>query len=85
MHYTVPFTPNNLSKLLEKADKTTVMLVVHDVVTDQAQQSPSVEVFRSKSFDYIMNQDYMTEEQKKQKLEEERVKAGISQTSKTGK
>ena len=82
MHYTVPFTPNNLTKLLEKADRNTVHLVCHDVVTDQAQEAPSIEVFKSKSFDYIINQDYMTEDEKKMKLEEERVKSGIAHTTK---
>lgn len=85
MHYTVPFTVNNVAKLLEKANENTVQLVVHDVVTDQAQACSSVAMFKTKPFDYLMNQDYMSEDEKKMKLEEEKVKAGISQTSQTRK
>lgn len=67
-HYTIPYTPENVDMLLENA--------IPDIKLDireeggRVKQSPDKETFKNKSFDYIMNMDYLTEKEKAVKLEE---------------
>ena len=76
IHYTMPFTEGNVDKLWNLSAKTNVSLLVKDAVDNVAQQASDIEQFKSKSFDYIKNKDYMSEKEKREKLEEFKVYQG---------
>jgi hypothetical protein len=67
-HYTLLFTPENVDKLMEHAIPDVTLLVREENGT--VKQAPDLETFKNKSFDYIVNMDYLSEKEKKDKLDE---------------
>jgi hypothetical protein len=67
-HYTVPYTPENVDELMKNAIPNVALKVREEggIVKD----APDLDTFRNKSFDYILNMDYLTEKEKKDKLDE---------------
>ena len=86
-HYTLPFTKEAVMKLYEKKDKKLgCKLVVELEGTQAKKESPDLETFVSKPFDYILNEDYLTPEQKKEAREKfEKDQAQLISGAKTGK
>jgi len=67
-HYLMPFTENNLAKLYAmKEEIKPVYMYCKDEATGNAKQCLTYEMFRDKPFDYIMNDDFLTEREKEQR------------------
>jgi hypothetical protein len=69
-HYLMPFTPANVDKLWSKRDKKRCLLAVLDKITMQAKECPTLDMFKNKDFDYIMDMGYLSEKEKEEKLKE---------------
>lgn len=67
-HYTLPFTPENVDELMKNAIPDVRLTVKEE--GGMVKDSPDLETFRNKSFDYILNMEYLTEKEKAAKLEE---------------
>jgi hypothetical protein len=76
IHYTVKFTDTNVDKIWAKRAKPKIPLVVKNEATDEKRICPTLEMFKTKSVDYIINADYMTKEEKELKLKEEEMLRG---------
>lgn len=74
-HYTIPFvlgseeTNQMVDKLMQHAVPN-VMLCVKEEGQTVAKQCPNLEMFKTKSFDYIKDMGYLSEKEKTEKLEE---------------
>jgi hypothetical protein len=68
IHYTLPFEEKNVDQLMKNAIPDVALMVKEE--GGRVKQSPDLETFKTKSFDYIMNMDYLTEKEKEAKLEE---------------
>jgi hypothetical protein len=79
-HYTKPFTAKNVDELWEMRDKKRLTsLVVHDAVSDRAKGAINIDVFKNKSFDYIMNDEHLSEKEREERMLEEQARQGIAQ------
>jgi hypothetical protein len=67
-HYTLPFTPENVDELMKNAIPDVKLMVKEE--GGMVKESPDLETFKQKSFDYILNMEYLTEKEKATKLEE---------------
>ena len=67
MHYTLPFTPENVDKLMKEAIPN-VALVVKEEGKTQSKECPSLEMFKTKPFDYILNDKWLTAEQREEAI-----------------
>lgn len=68
-HYTMPFTPENVDELMKNATHNTKLKVKEEGSTN-IKEARNLDDFRNKSFDYILNMDYLPEKEKAAKLEE---------------
>ena len=85
-HYTRPFTVKNVDELWEKRDKKKhTTLLVHDVISGRAKGATDIETFRTKSFDYIMNDEHLSEKEREERMLEEQARQGIAQVPTKGK
>jgi hypothetical protein len=84
-HYLLPFTPANLDKLWAKRDKKHCLLVVYDTVTQNSKAALDYEMFKTKSFDYIMNMEYLPEKEREEKRKEYEAQQGIQSQQKPRK
>jgi hypothetical protein len=85
-HYTKPFTVKNVDELWEMRDKKRLTsLVVHDAVSDRAKQAINIDVFKNKGFDYIMNDEHLSEKEREERMLEEQARQGIAQVPTKGK
>ena len=77
IHYLMPYNAANVDKLWEKRDSKRCILVVKDSISQEAKECPTLEMFKTKSFDYIKNMDYLSEKEKADKLAEFEAMQGI--------
>ena len=83
IHYTMPFTKENVDKLMETAVPNVSLVVKEEGGTVKG--CPTLEMFRTKPFDYILNMDYLTEKEKEEKrLEFEAVQNNVISKRKQG-
>jgi hypothetical protein len=68
IHYTLPFNADNVDELMKNAIPDVRLTVKEE--GGMVKDSPDLETFKTKSFDYILNMDYLTEKEKKDKLDE---------------
>lgn len=82
-HYTLEFSPENIDKLMENATAN-VLLIVKEEGGGMVKQCPDLEMFKTKSFDYIKDMGYLTEAKRAEKLEEfQAMQTGTKQTKKS--
>jgi hypothetical protein len=62
IHYTLPFTPDNVDKLMENADPKVALIA--KLEGGHAIEKIPLEIFKNKSFDFLMNEEWYTPEQK---------------------
>jgi len=82
IHYTLPWTPENVDKLLENSNAKTRF-----VLTEEGDKSvigcPNSEMLKTKPFDYIKNVDYLSGEEKERlRKESEELQAQIVKENK---
>jgi hypothetical protein len=80
IHYLIPHNASNVDKLWEIRNAKRCILVVKDAVSQEAKECPTLDMFKSKSFDYIKNMDYLSEKEKEDKLAEFQAMQGIEKT-----
>ena len=85
--YTMPFTKDNVMSLYQLRDKKQgCSLVVELEGTQAKKEAPDLDTFINKPFDYIINEDYLTPQEKKEAREKfEKDQAQLMSTAKTGK
>ena len=67
-HYTLPWTTDNVDKLMQNAIPN-VKLILKDEGSTMAKQCTDVEMFKTKPFDYIFNDEWQSvEEREKAKI-----------------
>jgi hypothetical protein len=67
MHYTLPFTSENVDKLMK--DKVpNISLVVKEEGKTQSKECRDLEMFKTKPFDYILNDEWLTAEEREEAI-----------------
>jgi len=86
-HYELPFTKDAALALWEKRDpRIGCQLNVMIQASEDKQTVPSIDLFTSKPFDYLMNRDYMSPEEKRAEREKwEREHPDLVPTTSKGK
>jgi hypothetical protein len=85
VHYLMPFNDQNVDKLWQLRDSKRCVLVVKDAVSQEAKECPTLDMFKTKTFDYIKNMDYLSEKEKEDKLKEFEAMQGIEKSPTKGK
>lgn len=67
-HYLIPFSTDAVDAMYKEKWNKPVSLVVKDSLTGEGKACPNLEMFKFKSFDYIKNMEYLTQEQKEAEL-----------------
>jgi hypothetical protein len=67
IHYTLPFSPENVDKLMEYATPNITFYVKEEGKT-QSKQCVDLEMFKTKPFDYILNDEWLTAEQREEAI-----------------
>jgi len=67
-HYLIPFTPEAVDELLKLKWKKPVQLILKEDLTGEGKVCPTLDMFKTKSFDYIMRMEYLTPEQRVSEL-----------------
>lgn len=68
--YDVPFTPENVDNLLKLRGSKGCALTVKDELSTKAISCPNIEMFKTKPFDYILNSEWQSAEDKELALRE---------------
>jgi len=63
-HYDLPFNEENVMKLYNKRDPKNCQLTVKDEPSQRAKECPNLDMFIHKPFEYILNDEYLSVEQK---------------------
>jgi hypothetical protein len=85
IHYLMPFNASNVDKLWGIKNPKGCPLVVKDDISQTVKQAVTLDMFKTKSFDYIKNMDYLSEKEKEDKLKEFEAMQGIEKTPTTKK
>jgi hypothetical protein len=67
-HYLLSFSPEAVDELMKEKWNKRVSLVVKDDMTGEGKACPDLEMFKTRSFDYIKNMEYLSAEQKEAEL-----------------
>lgn len=83
MEYDLEWSISNLDKLLEKKSPRGCSLTVKDELSGRAKECKDLEMFKSQSIDYILNDEWQTPEQRELVIREHEASTGKeSQTKK---
>jgi hypothetical protein len=69
MHYTLPFNETNVDKLMKDAAPN-IKLYVKEEGKNQSKDCPDLQMFKTKSIDYILNDEWQTVEEKEKAIKE---------------
>lgn len=74
--YDIPFTAENIDNLLKLKGSRGCALIVKDEQSTRATTCPNIDMFKTKTFDYILNSDWQTLQEKELALKEHEALTG---------